>query len=136
MNWDAALIAALAMVLQDVAGVVMMQYEANSLTLPPRTKWSDYIFGGWKAWASAILDQAQWTVGITTTTISVKAFGGSNLGQMALVFSLVSLANLIGSRTGQELGIWLLRRRGHSAATVEARILDHEQRLAALERDH
>lgn len=78
----AALIAALAMLLQDITGFLMMQYESNSLSLPPRRRpvwkyWRDYVGGGWKAWAGPILDQLQWMVGITTTTISVTAFGGT-----------------------------------------------------------
>lgn len=122
-----ALIAALAMLFQDVLGTVMVQLEAGSLNLPQRKTWRDYISGGWRAWGSAILDQLQWMVAITTTTISVTAFSGHNLHLKVIVFFAVSIANIVGSRSGQELGIWLLRRRGKTFVSME-------DRVAALER--
>ena len=117
-----ALIAALAMVLQDILGTIMMQLEASSLDLPRRCSWRDYIGGGWRAWGSALLDQAQWVVGITTITISVNAFSGHNFGLKAAVFIAVSVANIVGTRTGQELGIALLRKRNKRFETVGSRL--------------
>lgn len=124
-----ALLAALAMVLQDILGTIMMQLEASSLDLPRRCSWRDYVGGGWRAWGSALLDQAQWMVGITTTTISVEAFSGHDFGLKAAVFIAVSLANIIGTRTGQELGIALLRKRNKQFKTVGSRLARLESHL-------
>lgn len=129
-----ALIAALAMVLQDVFGVLMMQYEANSLELPARRSWRDYVGGGWTAWAPAVLDQLAWMVGITTTTISVEAFAGHHTSTKVVVFAAVSAANMIGSRMGQEIGIVLLRRKKAKVGfrTKDERLADLENHVALL----
>ena len=120
-----ALLAALAMLVQDITGVTMMQYEALSLQLPYRRHWTDYFLGGWKAWRGAVMDEIGWIVGITSTTISVEAFGGHDFGRKVAVFAGVSAANLIGSRIGQELGIWSDRRGKNKSL---------EKRVAELER--
>lgn len=120
-----ALLASLAMVFQDITGVAMMQFEALSLQLPERKRWRDYVLGGWKAWRGAVMDELGWVVGITSTTISVEAFGGHDFGRKVAVFVGVSAANLIGSRIGQELGIWS-DRRGRNKSL--------ESRVAKLER--
>lgn len=128
-----ALLAGLAMFLQDVAGVVMMQFEAHSLTLqlrrPFRRYWQDWVGGGWKAWAAAWLDEASWIVGITTTTISVTAFAGHSWSEKLWVGLFVSAGNLLGSRTGQNLGVLLLQHRGHQPRPPRP----HPERLAELE---
>ena len=131
-----ALIAALAMVLQDITGVVMVQLEAGSLGLPQRKSWRDYIGGGWRAWGSALLDQMQWMVAITTTTISVTAFSGHDFHLKVIVFVAVSIANIVGSRTGQEIGIWLLRRRGKTFVSVEDRLAALENIISSPEGQH
>jgi hypothetical protein len=131
-----ALLAAGAMVLQDILGTIMVQLEAGSLSLPRRKTWRDYVGGGWRAWGSALLDQMQWMVAITTTTISVEAFSGHDVHLKVIVFVAVSIANLIGSRTGQELGIWLLRRRGKTFVSVEDRLTALENIASSPEGRH
>lgn len=128
--WEIAIIAALAMIVQDITGTLMVQLEGNSLTLPIRKTWRDYIGGGWKAWGAAGMDQLQWMVWAASTTITVTAFSGHNLTEKITVFIMVSIANIVGTRTGQELGIWLLRRRKPDYICIEDRVERIEQALA------
>lgn len=126
---ELALIAALAMLAQDILGTLMVQFEGNSLTLPVRRSWKDYIGGGWRAWGAALMDQSQWMVWAMSTTITVSAFSGHNLSTKIYVFIFVSIANIVGTRTGQEMGIWLLRRRKPDYVCVEDRLTRIEQAL-------
>jgi hypothetical protein len=126
---ELAIIAAVAMLFQDLLGTLMVQAEASSLTLPERRTWRDYIGGGWRAWGAALMDQSQWMVWAASTTIVVSAFSGHNFDTKVLVFLFVSMANIIGTRTGQELGIWLLRRRKPDYVSIEDRVERLEEAL-------
>lgn len=117
-----ALIAAVAMILQDIVGTIQMQLEASSLDLPVRRSWRDYIGGGWRAWGSALLDQVGWMVALTSTFISIDALQGHNFNEKVLVVTAVSIANIVGTRAGQEMGIALLRKRNKKFETVGSRL--------------
>lgn len=82
-----ALLAALAMVFQDIIGVFQIQAEARN-----------------QASLAGIMDTIGWLLVITTMTISVSALQGKSLGEKVLVVVLVSLANFIGSYTGVKIG--------------------------------
>ena len=82
-----AIVAALAMFVQDVIGTVMVMSEAKN-----------------RGWLAGVLDSAGWLVGITTTTIAVTALNGHDTGKKIAVVVLVSVANLFGTKTGQVLG--------------------------------
>jgi hypothetical protein len=122
-----AILAAVSMAFQDVLGTLMVQFEGNSLKLPVRHRARDYVLGGWRAWGAALFDEAQWIAWGLSTTVTVSAFAGHNDRLKVEVFLLVSAANIVGTRTGQETGIWLLRRRGKDMP------LTVEDRVAALE---
>ena len=123
-------LAFISMFFQDVFGVGMMQFEALSLQLPERTRPLDYILGGWRAWRAAVFDQFGWMVGFTTTVIGVNAIDGHSWALRIEVIVAISIANLLGSRTGQELGIWSDRR--GKKITLEARVASLEGELARL----
>ncbi len=82
-----ALLAALAMVFQDIIGVFQIQAEARN-----------------QASLAGIMDTIGWLLVITTMTISVSALQGKSLGEKVLVVVLVSVANFIGSYTGVKIG--------------------------------
>jgi hypothetical protein len=82
-----ALLAAGAMVINDVFGVLMVQAEARN-----------------RGVLAGLFDSLQWFATITTTTISVTALQGNNFWEKALVIVLVTAANLIGSYVGVVVG--------------------------------
>lgn len=82
-----AVIAAIAMVVQDVLATVMTMAEARN-----------------RGWLAGWCDVAGWIVGITTATIAITALQGHNLTQKVLVIMLVSAANLFGTKLGQVIG--------------------------------
>jgi hypothetical protein len=131
-----ALVAALAMLAQDVLGTVMVQAEAAALSLPAAVRRGDtrlpvwlaatarrYL--SWRMWLAGLMDAAQWAVAITTTTISVTAFAGHDRGRQVAVALAVTAANVVGTTVGQAAGRRLLGRGGPRSV---------EDRLAALER--
>lgn len=82
-----AIIAAIAMVIQDVLGTIMVMAEAKN-----------------RGWLAGVMDSAGWIVSITTATIAITAFQGHNMNEKVLVVILVSLANLFGTKLGQMIG--------------------------------
>jgi len=82
-----ALAAAAAMLVQDVTAVLLVQAEARN-----------------RAGLSAIFDSIMWLAGILTTTISVTALQGHQLGAKATVIAAVELANVAGSYIGVAIG--------------------------------
>ncbi len=89
-----ALAAAAAMLVNDVAAVLLVQAEARN-----------------RAGLSAIFDSVMWLAGISTTTISVTALQGHHLGAKALVIIAVTLANVAGCYTGVAIGRRLIKER-------------------------
>ena len=125
-----AIVAMLAMFAQDIVGTIMTQYESASLNAPIRPGLRGWIGGGWRGWMAAIGDQLQWMVGITSTTISVEAFSGHNFALKAMVFVLVSVANVLGTKFGQEAGRrMLVKRHASTPVTLEDRVRQLEVRL-------
>ena len=82
-----ALWAALAMLVNDVTAVLLVQAEARN-----------------RAGLSAIFDCIMWLASIGTTTISVTALQGHHLGTKALVIVAVTLANVAGCYIGVAVG--------------------------------
>jgi CDP-diglyceride synthetase len=82
-----ALWAAIAMVIQDVLAVMMVQAEARN-----------------RGWLAGSFDSLQWLAGIATTTISVTALQGHDFPRKVLVICAVSAANMFGSLLGVRLG--------------------------------
>ncbi len=81
------ILAALAMVVQDILAVMMVQAEARD-----------------RGWTAGFLDAAGWGFGIATTTISVTALQGHSTGLKIAVVVAVTAANIIGSKMGQVIG--------------------------------
>lgn len=82
-----ALIAALAMVVQDILGTAMVMSESRN-----------------KANLAATLDALQWGVAIAVTAISVTALQSHSLYYKILVVTLVTLANYGGTYAGVRIG--------------------------------
>ncbi len=94
-----ALAAAGAMLLNDVAAVLLVQAEARN-----------------RAGLSAIFDSVMWLASIATTTISVTALQGHDLSTKALVLIAVELANVAGCYTGVAIGKrWIREKRAPCA---------------------
>ena len=88
MNPLLALVAALAMVAQDILAVLTVQAEARN-----------------RAWLAGIGDTAGWLVWLASASISITTVSGDGpWTQKALVVGLVSAANLFGTRLGVGLG--------------------------------
>ena len=81
------LVAALAVVVQDVVGTVMVMAEAKG-----------------RGWLAGVMDAIGWIVGITTTTISVTALQGHDMPRKVAVVLLVTIANVVGTKLGQLVG--------------------------------
>lgn len=81
------LLAALAMVLQDVLSVGLVQAEARN-----------------RAALAGTLDTLAWLAGITTLSISVTTLQGHSTSQKIIVVLAVSAANFIGSYLGVKIG--------------------------------
>lgn len=84
---EVAILAAFAMITQDVFEVLKDQSQARN-----------------RAFLAGMFDSLMWFALITTTTISVTALQGHSLHQKILVLVLVTLANFIGQGTGVIIG--------------------------------
>lgn len=82
-----ALVAAGAMLINDVAAVLLVQAEARN-----------------RAGLAAIFDSIMWLASIGTTTISVTALQGHQLGAKAFVIVAVTGANIAGAYIGVAIG--------------------------------
>jgi hypothetical protein len=87
-----ALLAAVAMLIQDILGTLLVQAEARN-----------------RALLSAALDAVGWGAAIATTTISVSALQGHDLGLKVLVIVAVTAANIVGSWAGVVIGKRFIR---------------------------
>ncbi len=87
-----ALLAAFAMVFNDILGTLMVQAEARN-----------------RGWLAGIFDSLQWFATITTTTISVTALQSHSLHEKVLVIILVTAANLTASQVGVLIGKRLIK---------------------------
>ena len=110
-----ALIAALAMVANDICSTILVMAEAAE-----------------RGWLAGAMDTLGWGVAICTTTISVTALQGHSLSEKVWVVALVSSANLFGTKLGQVAGTRLLHSR-HLEHLLHREGLSLEQRVAALE---
>ncbi len=81
------LVAALAMLAQDVIAAPLAQAEARN-----------------RAHLAGLLDTAGWLVAIATTTISVTELQGHSLTRKVAVIGAVSAANYVGTVVGTKLG--------------------------------
>lgn len=88
-----ALWAALAMVVVDILGTLLVQAEARD-----------------RAHLSAMLDTFGWYASIATTTISVTALQGHSLSLKVAVVIAVSIANYAGSWAGVKIGQRYIKR--------------------------
>lgn len=82
-----ALIAALAMVGQDILAVLMVQSENRG-----------------RGWMAGILDGGMWVFALATYHFSLNALNGQSTHQKVVVILAVTAANIVGSKTGQVLG--------------------------------
>ncbi len=82
-----AILAALAMLLQDILAVGLVQAEARN-----------------RAALSGILDTVGWLATITTLSISVTTLQGHSFRDKVMVIVLVSSANFVGSYIGVKIG--------------------------------
>ena len=82
-----AILAALAMVLQDVLAVGLVQAEARN-----------------RAVLAGILDTIGWLATITTLSISVTTLQGHSFTDKVIVIVFVSVANFLGSYLGVKIG--------------------------------
>ncbi len=87
-----ALYAALAMLIQDIMGVLLVQAEARN-----------------RAGLSALFDSVMWLAQISTVTISVTALQGHQLSAKAAVIIAVELANVAGCIIGVRIGKRFIR---------------------------
>ena len=86
------LVAGLAMLIQNVLGVLTIQAEARNRT-----------------WLAGILDSFCWFCSISTTTISVTTLQGHDFGKKVIVVAMVTVANLLGTALGVTLGRKLVK---------------------------
>jgi hypothetical protein len=107
-----ALYAAVAMVIEDVLGVLLTQAQARNRA----------SLAGW-------LDTAAWLAGILTTTWSLNAINGHNTALKVVVVAAVSAANFVGSWSGTKLGERWIK----APAPLAAQVADHDRRLSDLE---
>jgi hypothetical protein len=82
-----ALLAAGAMLIQDIMGVLLVQAEARN-----------------RAGLAAAFDSVMWLAQISTVTISVTALQGHQLSAKATVIICVELANVAGCYAGVAIG--------------------------------
>ena len=106
-----AFVAALAMVVQDILGIVL-------LLAATRNRWR----------VAGVMDSLQWLVCITTTTISVSVLQGHHIYEKILVIALVSLANFFGTVWGEKIGTHFVKDR---AKTHEERLTDLENYVSS-----
>jgi hypothetical protein len=103
----AAILAAVAMLVQDLIAVPLVQAEARN-----------------RAHLAGLLDTVGWLVAIFTTFISVDTLQGHNTADKVAVVVLVSLANYTGTLLGTKLGRRFVKEDASNLA----------DRVAALER--
>lgn len=101
--------AAGAMLIQDVAAVLLVQAEARN-----------------RAMLSAIFDSVMWLASITTTTVSVTTLQGHHLSAKVIVLIAVELANVAGCIVGVQAGKRWIKERKPDGSTC-----DHCQHTAA-----
>lgn len=82
-----ALLAAGAMIIQDLVGTFLVQAEARN-----------------KAWLAALMDSLGWLFGIMTTSIAVTSLQGHDVKEKIIVVVAVSLANVAGTFAGVLIG--------------------------------
>jgi hypothetical protein len=82
-----AVYAALAMVLQDILGTLMVQAEARN-----------------KGLLAGLMDGLAWVAAISTTSIAVTTLQGHDMAAKIMVIVLVSLANVFGTWLGVLIG--------------------------------
>ena len=85
-------LAALAMIVQDILAVCLVQAEARN-----------------RAGLAAALDAVMWLASISVTSISVTAIQGHNLDVKGAVIVAVTLANVAGSYIGVRIGERLIK---------------------------
>lgn len=81
------ILAAIAMVIQDIFGVLMTQAEARN-----------------HPWLTGFFDSIGWIAAIWTTTISVTILQGHSLVEKGWVILAITIANFAGSWVGVKLG--------------------------------
>lgn len=104
-----ALIAAVAMVVQDILGVIFVMASTRG-----------------RGRLAGSMDATQWLVGITTTTISVNALSGHSWSEKILVVVLVTAANYFGTVWGEKIGSRYVK---GQYKTMEERMLDVEDEI-------
>lgn len=87
---ELAILAALAMLIQDVIAVVLVQAEAKN-----------------KGWTAGLMDMLGWLVAFTTLRIAIKAEGSA----LVETVILVSIANVLGTKLGQVTGQHFLEKK-------------------------
>lgn len=87
-----ALYAALAMILQDILAVCLVQAEARN-----------------RAVAAGLLDCAGWLATITTAAISITTLQGNDFRLKVFVLLFVTAGNFIGSYSGVKIGQRLIK---------------------------
>lgn len=97
-----ALTAAVFMLLNDIAAVLLVQSEARN-----------------RPGLSAIFDSVMWLASIFTTTISVTALQGHHLSAKALVIVCVTLANVAGCYIGVAIGRRFIKERNEGSTACE-----------------
>ncbi len=80
-------VATLAMIIQDCFGVLMVQAENR----------------GW-GWRSGFMDAGMYLCALATNHYALNALNSSNKTLQVLVVGFVTIANVIGSKLGQEIG--------------------------------
>lgn len=88
-----ALLAAAAMLIQDQVGTVMVKLEAGD-----------------NGWLAGVMDAIGYLFGILTLNTALTTLSSGNLDSTILVLSLVTVANVVGTKAGQVEGRWLLNR--------------------------
>lgn len=86
------ILAALAMVVQDIFGTLMVQAEARN-----------------RGWLAGCFDSLMWLAAISTTTISVTSLQGHDEARKVAVILAVTAANITGSRLGVFIGERLVK---------------------------
>jgi hypothetical protein len=89
---EVAILAALAMVTQDIFEVLKDQAQVRN-----------------RAILAGLFDSLMWLAVITTTAISVTILQGHSLSHKILVVGLVTIANFVGQGTGVLLGQRLIK---------------------------
>jgi hypothetical protein len=84
---NVALIAGLAMVGQDILGVCMVQAENRG-----------------HGWLTGVLDAGMFLFALVTYHYSLNTLNGHSTRERVLVLVLVTIANVVGSKSGQVIG--------------------------------